>query len=180
MMFKKYLSTYKPFLLFISIFFGVYIVLTFLYQYFLNGFENGTPDTITRWVAQNTQEIISWFYQLISVEKVPNEPFFIIYFQNQSIARIVEGCNGVSVIILFVSFIAAFSGSLKNTLLFIFSGSLLIYILNVVRIAFLTVLMYNFPNQSHILHGVLFPLIIYGFVFILWVIWVNKFSKYAK
>ena len=180
MMLKKYLSTYKPFLLFISIFFGVYIVLTLLYQYFLNGFKNGTPDTITRWVAQNTQEIISWFYQLISVEKVPNEPFFIIYFQNQSIARIVEGCNGVSVIILFVSFIAAFSGSLKNTLLFIFSGSLLIYILNVVRIAFLTVLMYNFPNQSHILHGVLFPLIIYGFVFILWVIWVNKFSKYAK
>ena len=167
-------------LLFISLFFGTYILLTFLYQYFLNSFEAGTTDTVTRWVAQNTEQVISWFFQLISVEKVLNEPFFIIYFQNQSIARIVEGCNGVSVIILFVSFIVAFSGSLKNTLLFIFGGSLLIYILNVLRIAFLTVLMYNFPNLSNVLHGVLFPLIIYAVVFILWVIWVNKFSKYAK
>jgi hypothetical protein len=30
------------------------------------------------------------------------------------------------------------------------------------------------------LHGVLFPLFIYGVVFILWVIWVSKFSLYAK
>lgn len=180
MIIKKYIAVYKPFLLFISIFFCTYILLTFLYQYFLNSFETGTADTVTRWVAQTTEELISWFYQLISVEKIPNEPFYTIYFQNQGIARIVEGCNGISVIILFVSFVAAFTGSLKNTLLFILGGSLLIYMLNVVRIAFLTVLIYNFPNQTHILHGVLFPLIIYSVVFILWVIWVNKFSKYAK
>ena len=180
MMLKKYLSAYKPFLLFISIFFGVYIVLTFLYQYFLNSFQTGTADSITHLVALNTEKLISWFYQLISIEKVANEPFFIIYFQNKGIARIVEGCNGVSVIILFISFIVAFSGSLKNTLLYILGGSLFIHLINVIRIALLTVLMYNFPNQSHILHGVFFPLIIYGLVFILWVIWVNKFSKYAK
>ena len=165
---------------FLTCFFGTYILLTFFYQLFLNGFENGKVDTITRWVAQNTEEIISWFYQSIHVEESSNAPFFSVYFQNKIVAQIVEGCNSISVIILFVSFIVAFSGGLKNTLVFIFGGSLLIYIMNVIRIALLTVLVYYFPNNLHLLHSILFPLIIYGLVFILWVIWVNKFSKYAK
>jgi membrane protein CcdC involved in cytochrome C biogenesis len=47
------------------------------------------------------------------------------------------------------------------------------------RIAMLSVLMYHFPGQC-LSCGVLFPLFIYGVVFILWVIWVSKFSLYAK
>ncbi|WP_115811981.1 exosortase family protein XrtF [Flavobacterium aquicola] len=177
---KKYFLEYKPFLVFLASFFGSYIVLTFLYQIFLNGFENNTVDTITKAVAQNTQKIISYFFMRIQDEIVVNEPFVRMYFQNEYIVRIVEGCNGISVIILFISFIIAFSGSLKNTLLFIFGGALLIYILNVLRIAVLIVAMYYFPEKKHLLHSVLFPAVIYGAVFILWFIWVNKFSKYAK
>jgi len=83
------------------------------------------------------------------------------------------------VIILFISFVIAFSGKIKTTLLFILLGSFIIHVLNVFRIALLCILMYYFPKQQHLLHGVVFPLIIYGVVFILWIIWVNKFSKYA-
>jgi exosortase family protein XrtF len=177
---KKYFVLYKPFLVFLACFFGTYILLTFCYQFFLNGFANDKADTITGWVAQNVDVVLSWFYQTARVVAAKNEPFFIIYFENKDVARIVEGCNGVSVIVLFASFIAAFSGSLKNTLLFIFGGSLIIYILNILRIAVLTVLLHSFPAQEHLLHGVLFPLVIYGVVFVLWIIWVNKFSKYAS
>jgi exosortase family protein XrtF len=176
---KKYFVLYKPFLVFLTCFFGTYIVLTFCYQFYLDGFVNGKVDTFTGWVAQNVEIVLSCFYQTARVVEVRNEPLFIIYFENKDLARIVEGCNGISVIILFVSFVVAFSGSLKNTLLFVFGGSLIIYILNIFRIAVLTVLLYSFPAQEHLLHGVLFPLVIYGVVFVLWVIWVNKFSKYA-
>ena len=177
---KKYFVQYKPFLLFLASFFGCYILLTVVYQYFLNSFGGGNVDSITQVVAHNAEKIISWFFMRVQAESVVNEPFVRLYFQNKYILRIVEGCNGISVIILFISFIVAFSGSLKNTLLFIFGGSLIIYILNVLRIAVLTILLYYYPEYSHISHGVLFPLIIYGLVFILWFIWVNKFSKYAK
>jgi exosortase family protein XrtF len=177
---KKYFVLYKPFLLFLFTFFGTYVLLALVYQFFLNGFEHGKVDDVTRLVAQNTEEVLSWFYQSIRIDEAMNGPFFQVYFQNKTVARIVEGCNGISVIILFVSFVVAFSGSLKNTLLFIFGGSLIIYILNVLRIVFLTVLFYYFPEHLHLLHGVLFPLVIYGLVFVLWFIWVNKFSKYAK
>ncbi len=177
---KKYFQQYKPFLVFLGSFFGCYILLTFLYQFFLSGFGDTAADTVTQAVAQNSEKVVSWFFMRIQAESVINEPFVRMYFQNQYIVRIVEGCNGISVIILFISFIVAFSGSLKNTLFFIFGGTILIYILNVLRIALLIVLMYYFPEIKHLLHGVLFPAIIYGTVFILWVIWVNKFSKYAK
>jgi len=177
---KKYLIQYKPFLVFLGSFFGCYILLTVLYQFFLNSYENSKVDAVTYLVAQNTETVISWFYQSIRVLDSENEPFLKVFFQGIYVVRIVEGCNAISVIILFASFIVAFSGSLKNTLLFILGGSLLIYILNVFRIAALIVLIFNFPAQSRLLHDIFFPAIIYGLVFVLWVIWVNKFSKYAK
>jgi len=177
---KKYLVLYKPFLLFLGTFFGAYILLTLLYQFFLNSFESHKIDSITRFVAQNTETVLSWFDKSVIMTESSTEPFFTLYYHQRGILRIVEGCNGISVIILFVSFVLAFSGSLRNTLLFIFGGSLFICILNVLRIVILTVLLFNFPEQLHLLHAILFPLFIYGVVFIMWVIWVNKFSKYAK
>jgi exosortase family protein XrtF len=177
---KKYFIEYKPFLVFLATFFGCYILLTLLYQFFLNSFGNDKIDTITYLVGRNSERVLSWFTEAAEMQYIVNEPFVRVYFQNKGIFRIVEGCNGISVVILFISFIVAFSGSLKNTLLFVFGGSLLIYILNILRIVVLIVLLYHFPEQNHLLHGVLFPAIIYGSVFVLWLIWVNKFSKYAK
>lgn len=177
---KKYLVLYKPFLLFLGSFFFTYILLAFLYQLFLDSYEGGKVDVVTRFVAQNTETVLSGFDKTVFIEESNREPFFTLYFYQKAMLRIVEGCNGISLIILFVSFIVAFSGSLKNTLLFVFGGSLLIYILNILRIAVLIILIYHFPSQLHLLHGVLFPLVIYSVVFILWFIWVNKFSKYAK
>jgi exosortase family protein XrtF len=177
---KKYLILYKPFLLFLGTFFFTYILLTFLYQFFLDSYERGNADAITRLVAQNSEILLSRFDKSVFILEDSKEPFFTLYFHQKGLVRIVEGCNGISLIILFISFVVAFSGNLKNTLLFVFSGSLLIYVLNVLRIAVLSILIYRFPNQLHLLHGVLFPLVIYSAVFMLWIVWVNKFSKYAK
>jgi exosortase family protein XrtF len=58
-------------------------------------------------------------------------------------------------------------------------GIILIHVLNIARIALLCIALYNLPQFEHLLHGVIFPLVIYGVVFLLWVIWVNKYSLYA-
>ena len=157
-----------------------YLVLTLLYQGYLNGFVSTKIDPITKMVAQHTEQVLHLFANDVVIQENKPEPYIKIIYHQKYVARVIEGCNAISVIILFISFIVAFSGKLKPTLLFIFGGSLLIYLLNVKRIAILCVLMYHFPGQEHILHGVVFPLIIYGAVFILWVIWVNKFSRYAS
>jgi exosortase family protein XrtF len=177
---KKYFIRYKPFLVFLGTFFLVYIVLTLLYQGYLDSFGENKIDSITKMVAGNTEGLLRLFDADTKVVLDESNLFYKLFYQQKYLARIIEGCNAISVVILFISFVIAFSGKLKATLFFVFGGSVLIYVLNIVRIVFLTILMFRFPEQEPFLHGVVFPLFIYGVVFILWVIWVNKFSKYAK
>jgi exosortase family protein XrtF len=154
--------------------------LTVLYQEYLNSFGEDKLDSITKMVGENADQLLHFFGFNFSIGENQSHSFIKLIFNQKYVARIIEGCNAVSVIILFVSFVVSFSGKLKPTLFFIFGGSLLIYVLNVIRIALLCVLMFHFPKQEKFLHGVLFPLFIYGVVFILWVVWVRKFSKYAS
>lgn len=158
-----------------------YLLLTFVYESYLNQFDTSKfeVDGFTQLVAKQTKNAMLFFNCEANIAPNTKEPAINLFYNQRHMARIIEGCNGLSVIILFISFVIAFSGKLKPTILFIIGGSLLIHILNVVRIALLCILMYYFPKQEHILHGVIFPLFIYGLVFILWIIWVNKFSKYA-
>lgn len=179
---KELLRQYKPFLLFLGKFFLSYLILTVLYQSYLGQFEvkNAEVDGFTKSVAKQTE----WVLSIIDDQSytMPHllEPSVKLFYKNKYIARVVEGCNGLSVMILFVAFIIAFSGKFKNTLLFIIFGLVVIHVLNVIRIALLCMALYSYPQFEDVLHGGLFPLVIYGVVFILWVIWVNNYSSYAK
>lgn len=170
---------FKPFLIFIGTFFAAYIVLTVLYKLYLGSFGTDEMDGITKLVCTNVEQLMQLFSSDSKITESIIKASYDISYNNKYVARIVEGCNAISVIILFVSFVLAFSGKLKQTFLFILTGIILIYIFNITRIALLAALLYHYPESRHFLHNVLFPLIIYGVVFILWVIWVKKFSKYA-
>lgn len=179
---KKYLVIYKPFLLFIGKFLLSYLLFTIVYEGYLDKFDvrKFEVDGITRLVAKQTKEILLYFNYDAGIIPDSMEPGIKFFYKKIFIARIIEGCNGISIIILFSSFIIAFSGKIKTTILYIFGGSLLLHILNMLRIAILCVLLYYFPNREPILHRVFFPLFIYSSVFILWIIWIRKFSLYAK
>jgi len=178
---KNLLQQYRPFLLFLGKFLLTYLVLTVLYQSYLNRFDSAANqvDSFTQMVANQTQALLTIFDAAARIESHPTEPSVKIIYSGKYVSRIIEGCNALSVMILFVSFIVAFTGKFKKTIIFILFGLLLIHLLNIVRIALLSVALYHYPQHEHILHAVIFPLIIYGIVFLLWVIWVNKFSIHA-
>lgn len=138
------------------------------------------PDGFTKFVAGQVESVLKIFGQDAYVLPHQNEASMKLYYNQKFIARVVEGCNAMSVMILFMAFVIAFKGKIKHTFLFILAGIVIIHILNVIRIALLGVALYNYPEYEHILHGVIFPLFIYGVVFGLWVIWVQKFSTYGK
>lgn len=177
---KKYLILYRPFLIFLTKFFLTYLVLSLIYQGFLSRFDNNSVDSITKFVAQNTEQLFGLFTADFFTKEGLGAPYMMMFYKSRYIARMIEGCNAISIIILFVSFVVSFSGKLKSTLVFIFLGSFIVYVLNVIRIGLLCMALYWFPEQESVLHDVVFPLFIYGVVFILWVVWVNKFSLYAK
>ncbi len=159
-----------------------YFAFAYLYTLYLNQFDASKfqIDGITVMVSKHTASLMNLFNQDYQV--IPNEmeASMKIIYKKIYIARIIEGCNAVSVIILFAAFIFAFASEWKKTALYIVSGSVLVYLLNIIRISLLVVAYYYYPDYKEFLHGIVFPLFIYGIVFILWVVWVTKFSKYAK
>ena len=148
-----------------------------MYQWYLNSFPDETLDGITLLVSQQVDWLLQFFSSDVVVRIVSEAA--LVSFQSITSVRIIEGCNAVSVFILFVAFVFAFSGNLKKTLLFCGFGTLFLYVLNIIRIVVLILLLHHFPAYNYFLHDVLFPLIIYGSVFLLWFVWISKYSKYA-
>lgn len=179
---ESYFKKYRPFLLFLGKFLLAYLVFIFLYQQYLNQFDSAAfeADGFTRFVANSTQKLLQWFHYKVSLLPNESEPSFKVFVENKYVVRIVEGCNAISVMILFAAFVIAFSGKFLKTVLFIISGIILIHVLNITRITILSLGLLYFPQYENVLHDIIFPLFIYGVVFVLWVIWINKFSLYAE
>lgn len=160
----------------------MYIGLSIVYKLYLNASVGSQyyPDYVTNLVAYQSEVLLNTVGYNTEVARHPNEPSMKLLVNGKYIAKIIEGCNAISVIILFISFIIAFSGKLKTTVLFLLTGSVLIYAVNLVRIVILSIGLYHYPWRSEILHTVIFPAIIYGMVFLLWMLWVNRFSNIGK
>ncbi len=179
---KELLVKYKTVVKFIVTFLLVYFLLTLAYKFYLD-FSDGSkhyPDYLTNLVAKQSNSLLQAFDYNSSIIAHPKEPSMKLIINSKYVARVVEGCNSISVIRLFISFIIAFAGKLRTTFLYIVAGSTLIYCINLIRIVILSVGLYHYPWRRELLHTVVFPLIIYGMVFLLWMVWVNRFTKLKK
>lgn len=174
----------KAVIRFLLVFFGTYIIFALLYKLYLFLSVPSTlyyPDFITHIVAVQSEELMRFLgydsFILPANLYTDDAPLSMrIGMGEISIVQVVEGCNAVSVIILFLSFILAFYAGFKKTFLYILAGSVIIYTLNVIRIALLTIGIYHYPKYTDFMHGTLFPLFIYGVVFLLWIFWVRKYD----
>ena len=175
-------NKYRTVLKFIVIFLGTYLVLTAAYNWYLESFSTATyyPDPITHLVAVQSRAVIAALGYQVTITPALGWPSMDLYVNKNFVARIIEGCNAVSIVILFVAFMLAFFGKVRNTLLFTLAGAVIIYAMNIVRIAVLSIGIYELPQYAHSLHQVIFPLIIYGTVFILWILWIRIYSKQLR
>ncbi|AOW21660.1 exosortase family protein XrtF [Urechidicola croceus] len=174
----------KVVILFLVKFFLVYFSLTFLYTLYLER----TQDTgaifscapITKVVTQHSENVAELFGYDIYTEQNFDELSMKFLVNGSYVARIVEGCSSISIMILFLAFIIAFSGSFKATIIYGLMGVVLIYITNILRIVILAIGIYHYPKYQDVLHSLVFPALIYGMVFLLWVIWVRKYATINK
>lgn len=179
---KNLFLQYKPFFVFLIKFLALYVVLTVVYKGYLSQFDDSKleVDGFTKAVAEQTKSVLVFSGKEAKVEPNIAEPCLNLLYQGKFVARIIEGCNALSVMILFAAFVFAFSTKWLKTILYIVIGCFIIHTLNVFRIAFLAMALYDYPEYEHLLHGVFFPLMIYSVVFVLWVLWVQKFSDYDR
>ena len=165
-------------------FFVTYFLLLATYNFYLKQTtQEGdvfSCDPMTKTVAYQTHELAKFLGYNTYTGQHESELSMKFFVGEVHASNIVEGCNSISIIILFLTFIIAFSGSLKATIIFGTIGTLIIYLVNIFRILVLSMLMFKYPDYQYFLHSLLFPGIIYGTTFILWIIWVNKFSNLKK
>lgn len=167
---------FKPVLKILLRFVLLYVALVLAYQLYLNGYENAGLDPISTWVAKQSvfvQNTCGYPSQLVPGALTEETSWF--YVTEKYISRMVEGCNAISVMILFLAFIFAFYKGLK-TFVFAGFGILFLHMINVLRIVGLNVLVVELPQYSKIGHDFLFPAIIYGSVVVLWLIWIKFFA----
>ena len=170
----KLLSKYKKVVRFILVFSTVYFLFSLLYNiYIANTNAVYFPDVVTYNVSWFTKEILDFCSYNIKLEPDAIYKSQKLYFNNQLLFNIVEGCNGLSVIILFSAFVIALKSRSLMTIGYILFGSVSLYFINIVRLVILTLGYYYYPQQRHLMHDVFFPLIIYGLLLLLWIIWIK-------
>jgi len=174
----------KTVVFFLVKFFGSYFILFLIYTWYLNSTQNKIElfacAPITKTVAAQTSKLLTFFGYNAKVKQHSEEVSMKLFINDTYIARIIEGCNSISIIILFIAFIIAFASTFKATALYILFGSLIIYGTNIIRVAIISIALYKFPEYERVLHDVVFPSIIYGITFLLWFIWVRYFAKLKK
>ncbi len=154
-------------------FFTVYVLLFLLYQCTLSF---SRPDIFTLWTGKQTAWLMKIFTPHVTFQIVsPTETG--IFLNDRWIVKIVEGCNGMSILILFWALIWAFPSSWKDKLFYSITGGILIWLANLFRIALLGWVYYKYPGFFDMAHRVLFPAIIYGTVIVLWMYWAHKTAK---
>lgn len=91
-----------------------------------------------------------------------------------------DPCNGITLFALFVGFVIAYPGKIKNKLWFIPMGMLFIHIINILRIVSLCLIVYYSPDSLAFNHTYTFTILVYAFVFWLWLLWSNKYGNIAE
>ncbi len=171
----RMLKDFKPVLGILLRFIIIYLVLLFAYQFYLNSEKESGLDSFSRIIADQVsylQNMIGYSTQLY--DDIRNEQVWF-YVKDQYTTRMVEGCNAVSVMILFISFVFAFYKGAK-TFIFVGIGLLLLYIMNLIRIIGLNIVMADHKEYGKMFHDFVFPAIIYGTVVLLWLIWIKFFA----
>jgi exosortase family protein XrtF len=160
----------------VGIFAMFYIVFSIVYYFFLDaGWSNQLyPDPVTAQISYQTQELLQLIGYNATTLNSPVHPSVIMFIDETKVYRVIEGCNAVSVMILFTAFVVAFARGWKKTISFLILGIAFIYLVNLSRLVILGIIYKDYTDYAQFSHEIIFPSIIYGAVVLLWIYWIRN------
>jgi exosortase family protein XrtF len=169
-------ENFKPALLFLAKFLGVYFLGNIVYGLYIESCAN-RPDVFTNGAANQTANILHLVDAGIYSQLNENGPTVFVRDSEHIWLNIYEGCNGLNVMIVFVAFLVAFGGPLKKLVWFVPMGLLILHIANLGRLALLYFVTLHYEQYFYFVHKYFFTAILYLIVFILWIIWVARLNR---
>lgn len=172
------LKKYKPIFRFV----GMALGLLFLWTILMSYFPSWVYEMHYQLVYFQT-EICAWLLGLFfEVE------FYFLHgaclgslrLANGSGVCIGSGCSGLELFLIFAGFLLIYQGQKRKLWWFLPLGLCCILILNIIRISLLAIINNYYPEYLDFNHKYTFVLIVYGAIFGLWLLWINKLSVNDK
>jgi len=166
-------SIKNPTIRFLIIVFGLYTLWYILYKTVIQ-----PANFVDMFVINTTIDISKWILELFGyavftgVERV-------IGVDGTGGLWIGDNCNGMTLFALFTWFIVAYKGAIKYKIPYILFGIITIELMNVLRVVGLAILDTHSRAWTEFNHTYTFTMIIYGYIFLLWMVWVNRFAERA-
>lgn len=154
---------------------------------FMNSVLTDTGKYHNAWITENFNYIqwirsalilpATWVIKLFGFYTIHNHMDVIVV--DGPHLRINYSCIGLGVLSFFAAFTIAFPAKLKSKLKLFIIGTIMIYVLNVLRIAGLGILMGIFKSQkdNFTYHHEVFNIIVYICIFILLYFWIKRNTK---
>jgi len=174
---KQLINENKRVLYFIGRFLLAFAGLSLIYGIWIDSYGN-LSDPFSWLVGRNLQLLFG--AENLKLEQILGHPAIAVDYNGSSAVSLFEGCNGLSVMILFFAFVFAFKGNWKDLLWFVPIGLMIIHLFNLGRLSLLIYLAHGNSPLFHFMHKYLFTLIIYAVVFGLWVVWVRRVQSAAQ
>jgi len=175
---KSVLQEYKPALIFLVVFVGLYLLLNTLYGVFITAYHPAA-DPITRMVSNHVAWLLNIFHDDVVARSFPGSQSIRIMLADKRIINVFEGCNSVNVMIVYVAFLFAFKGKPKDMLYAGLIGIGVVYLMNLLRVMLLFEVALNFPDYLYFFHKFLFTGFIYLVVFVMWYYWIRHVRKHT-
>lgn len=164
-----------PVIRFLSLAAALYLGWYLLYEFILhpNGsLDRAVIDSLIGW----SSGILTFIGQELIPEPVNAENLRTIGVQGGHLLWIGDPCNGVGLFAVFLIFLVAYPGPWKHKIWFGGLGLFTIHLINALRVVALCLIVKVDYELLNFNHDYTFYVVVYGWVFLLWAIWVRKFA----
>jgi exosortase/archaeosortase family protein len=128
------------------------------------------------WLADQVYYQSKWFVaNVLTINLNADDAKRTMFFDNNGFIGVNMSCSGFKQLLQLIILFLVYPGPWKHKLWYIPLGVVLIYGVNLFRIIALSVVVVNSPEYFQVTHDYIIRALFYVVIFILWVIWVEKF-----
>jgi exosortase/archaeosortase family protein len=163
-------------ILFMSKMIGLFLIIHAIYEYLISPYTN-----LDKWLIGLIMSQAEWFIEFLGYQLLEPNSIYENHFGVLGSSGVVIGnpCDGLSLFILFSSFLIVFKGNKWFKSLFILSGIAIIHFLNVARVLTLALIVVYSPESLDFHHKYTFTLFVYLCIFLMWYFRIYIYKKKA-
>lgn len=171
----KALARSNAFIRFIISAGALYLLLYFVYQFILKRYTFYDQKFVGHIIQSSDLVLRAIGYKTFLV--LQDRDIQVIGIDGSHGVWVGSNCNAITLFSLFAVFIIAYPGNQMHKLWFIPLGIAAIHIINIIRVVCLAIIANISPQYLDFNHTYTFTFIVYAFIFLLWMIWVNRFAQ---